>query len=286
VLFAPGRPGLVARVLDRRDLHAEADAEVRNAVLAGELRGEDLALDAALAEAARHQDRIEAAQVADVRRVQVFRIDVLDLDPRVVVDAGVAQRLVQRLVRVGQIDVLAAHRDRDLVLRVLDLVHEVVPARQVGRLRVQVELRADQLVEPLRVQHARHLVDRVGVPHRDHAELGHVREQRDLRALVVGDRPVGAAEQGVRHDADLAQLLHAVLGRLGLQLAGGGDPRHQGQVQERAVGRAHAQAHLAHRLEERQRFDVADRCRRSRRSRRPSCRRCRRRAARTPGSRW
>ena len=54
-------------------------------------------------------------------------------DPRVVVDAGVAQRLVERLVRVGQVDVLAAHRDRDLALRVLDLVHQLVPALQVGR---------------------------------------------------------------------------------------------------------------------------------------------------------
>ena len=36
------------------------------------LRREDLALDAALAEIARHEDRIEPTEVADVRRVQVF----------------------------------------------------------------------------------------------------------------------------------------------------------------------------------------------------------------------
>jgi hypothetical protein len=43
---------LVARDLDRRDLHAEADAQVRHLVLARELHRRDLALDAALAEAA------------------------------------------------------------------------------------------------------------------------------------------------------------------------------------------------------------------------------------------
>src|SRR5678816_4508501 len=75
-----GEAGLVARVLDRRDLHAEADAEVGNLLLARELRGEDLALDAALAEAAGHEDRIEARQVGDVRGGDVLGVDRLDLD--------------------------------------------------------------------------------------------------------------------------------------------------------------------------------------------------------------
>src|SRR5207247_9864718 len=48
---------LVARDLDRGDLHAEADAEVRNLAFAGVLHRGDLALDAALAEAARDEDR-------------------------------------------------------------------------------------------------------------------------------------------------------------------------------------------------------------------------------------
>ena len=109
VLLASGEAGLVARVLDRRDLHAEADAEVRDLVLARVLRRQDLAFDAALAEAARHQDRVEACRgCATFVGVEVFGVDVLDLDPRVVVDAGVAQRLVERLVRVRQVDVLAA----------------------------------------------------------------------------------------------------------------------------------------------------------------------------------
>ena len=48
---------------------------------------------------------------------------------------------------------------------------------------------------------------------------------------------VGAAEQDVGLDADPAQLLDAVLGRLGLQLAGGGDERHQGEVDVEHVAR-------------------------------------------------
>ncbi|MNV59876.1 hypothetical protein D3C71_1523210 [compost metagenome] len=47
-----------------------------------------------------------------------------------------------------------------------------------------------------------------------------------------------------------------MLGRLGLQLAGGGDVRHQGQVHEQRLLRAALGAHLADRLQERQRLDV------------------------------
>src|SRR6266496_5152505 len=52
-----GETGLVPRILDHRELHAEADAEVRNIVLAGVADRLDLAFDAALAEAARDEDR-------------------------------------------------------------------------------------------------------------------------------------------------------------------------------------------------------------------------------------
>jgi hypothetical protein len=115
---------------------------------------------------------------------------------------------------------------------------------------------ADQLVQALLVQHARHLVDGVHVPHGDHAQR-HVGEQRDLLALVGRHLAVGAAQQRVGLDADLAQLLHRVLGRLGLELAGGLDVGHVGQVHEGGVGRAQLQAELAHGLQEGQGLDVA-----------------------------
>ena len=62
VELAPGDAGQVARRLDHRHLHAEADAEIRHVALAGELRRLDLALGAALAEAAGHQDAVDVLQ--------------------------------------------------------------------------------------------------------------------------------------------------------------------------------------------------------------------------------
>ncbi len=53
-----GDPGQVARRFQHRHLHAEADAEIGHAVLAGESGGRDLAFGAALAETAGHQDTV------------------------------------------------------------------------------------------------------------------------------------------------------------------------------------------------------------------------------------
>ena len=69
---------------------------------------------------------------------------------------------------------------------------------------------------------------------RDFAQIA---EQRDLLARAVRDRPLAAAQQDVGLDAEAEQFLGRMLGRLGLQLAGRGDPRHQGQVHEHAPAR-------------------------------------------------
>src|SRR5688572_9895722 len=108
------------------------------------------------------------------------------------------------------------------------------------------------------MQHHGNLIDRVHVPRRDHRLLLHVAEERDLAPLVLGQRPVGAADDRVGLDADLAQLLDGVLRGLGLDLAGGGDIRHQREVQIAHVVAPELEAHLPDRLEEWQRLDVAD----------------------------
>ena len=108
-------------------------------------------------------------------------------------------------------------------------------------------------------QHERHLVDRLDVLGRDHGLLGHVAEERDLLLQVLRQEAVGAAEQDVGRDADRAQLLHAVLRRLGLELAGGRDVGDERQVDEDRVLAPDVLAELADGLEERQALDVADR---------------------------
>ncbi len=82
--------------------------------------------------------------------------------------------------------------------------------------------------------------------------------KRDLAALLVGQRILATAQQHVGLDTDAAQLLDAVLGGLGLDLARAANNRHQGEMQEHAVVAAEFDAELANRLEEGQGLDVTD----------------------------
>src|SRR5690606_40275143 len=59
------QPADVPGELDHGELHPEADAEEGNAVLARKADRGDLPLDPAIAEAARDEDRIQAAQQRD-----------------------------------------------------------------------------------------------------------------------------------------------------------------------------------------------------------------------------
>ena len=185
---APGEAGHVARVLDDHALQAEAQPERRDAVLAGEVQRAELALDAAHAETAGHADAVEVGEVllGALGGAALVGRDPADRDLGVVGEAAGAQRLGDREVRVGQVDVLADEADRDLVLGLVHDVEQFAPARpvDVGGLGVEAE-RVDEVgVEALVVQHRRDVVDARHVDRVDHGGLVDVAHERDL-ALVA-----------------------------------------------------------------------------------------------------
>src|SRR3954462_7945014 len=116
VEFAPGMPatwrgggptGDVAGELAHRDLHAQADAQVRDLLLARDLDGADLALDPATAEPAGDEDAVDAGEalVGGVLVLERLRVDPVDLDPAAVQVPGVAQRLADREIGVLELHV-------------------------------------------------------------------------------------------------------------------------------------------------------------------------------------
>ena len=117
----------------------------------------------------------------------------------------------------------------------------------------------NDFVHALLGEHQRHFVHRMHVARGDHGFHVHVAEQRDLFLHVVRQGALGAAQQHVGLNTERAQLLHAVLRGLGLQLLRRRDPRHQRHVHERRVVAAHLVPQLADGFEKRQRFDVAHR---------------------------
>src|SRR5260221_403612 len=252
-------PGQVARRLDHRHLHAEADAEKRHAPLAREARRLDLALGAALAEAAGDEDAVDAFDLDDrVLLLEDLGIERIELDAHIVGDAAMGERLGQRFVAVAEMGVLADDGDVDLALGAADARDDFAPARQIRRRRRDAEMGAHLAVEAFEVIGVGHLVDGVDVDRGDDAGFAHVAEQRDLLALAFGQRRVAAAQQDVGLNAEPNELLHRMLRRLGLDLARRGDPRHQGQMDEERALAAQLVAELADCLEEGQTLDIAD----------------------------
>ena len=169
------------------------------------------------------------------------------------------ERLVDGEVRVLELHVLADERDLDGLAPAVHAREQLVPLREIRLGEIETELRADELVEPLPLEHARHLVDVGDVGARDDGARVDIGEERDLVADVVRQLLVRAADDDVGMDTDAAQLVHRVLRRLRLQLAGRLDERHERDVDVRDVLRPDLAPELADRLEERQRLDVADR---------------------------
>ncbi len=246
--------------LGDRDVHAEADAEIRDPPLARDAACEDLALPPARAKAARHQhavDRLE--QLGCLVVGHILGVDPAHPHGAAAVQARVLQRLVHRQVRVLQLHVLPDERDLCELAPLVDPARQLRPFPELRLRRVEPELVADEPVEPLLLQHAG---DEVHVRHvraRDHSGRVDIGEERDLVADVARKLLVRAADDHVRMDADAPQLVHRVLGRLRLQLPGRLDERHERHVHVDHVFGTHLAPELADRLEKRQRLDVADR---------------------------
>ena len=156
--------------------------------------------------------------------------------------------------------VLADDGDAHFVIGIAKPAEQFAPVVDHRLRRLQAELLADQPVELVLDQAERHLVDReILVAFFDDRIDRDVAEEGDLLAIFAADRLLGAADEHVGLDADLAQLADRVLRRLGLQLAGRLQVRHEREVNVEAVLLADVERELANRFEERQALDVADR---------------------------
>ena len=220
-----------------------------------------LALDATRAEARRNEDAVDVTQHVGPAFFDDLRVEPHDVDGRVVSDAGVVQRLVDRDVGVLELDVLSDQRDAHAMARVQDALDDPFPLLDRQGRRLQAKPADHDVGQPLALEVERDAIDgrRVAVLH-DRSRRD-VAEQPDLLLQLDRNRQfgVGPHHDRVGRDPDRAQFAHGVLRRLRLQFAGRAQVRHQRQVDEQHVLVADVVAHLADRFEERQRLDVADR---------------------------
>ena len=127
-------PADVTRELGDGDVHAEADAEVRDLLLARDAAGEDLPLPAARAEPARDEHAVGLLELVHGLLVgHVLGVDPAHVHAAAGVDARVLQRLVHGEVRVVELHVLADERDLDVLAQLARALDQLAPLAELGR---------------------------------------------------------------------------------------------------------------------------------------------------------
>ena len=178
------------RELGDRDLHAEADAEIRDPALARDAAGGDLPLPAAGPEAAGHEHAVDVLELGGcLLEAHALGVEPAHVDADAVVDARVLERLVDGEVRVVELHVLADEGDLDLAAALrrsasASSSHSPSSGSTSGR----PSLLHDERVEPLLAQRLGHEVDVADVLVGDHGPGVDVGEERDLLADVARER--------------------------------------------------------------------------------------------------
>ena len=257
-----GKADDVAGKFAHGHLHTQANAQIRNLVLAGELGREDLALQGALTKAARDQDARGVTQdLGDVLLIEALAIDQLHVNVAIVEDARMVQGLDNRQVRIGQLRVLAHNGDLHLVgvmVGVILFAQELVPLAHVALTRVQTQALANAQVKVLLGKQLRNIVNARAVLVGKDAIGVDVAEACDLSADSVIDMVVGAQHDNIGLDTKAAELLDGMLRGLGLDLVGGGDIGNERHVDVADVLGAGLLAILTNGLDKRLRLDVTD----------------------------
>ena len=253
--------GSVAGGFDAGHLHAETDAEIGHVLDAGEARRLDLAGRTTLAEPAGDQYAMHMLEIGRwIVALEYLGIDPLQVDLDLVGDAAMDQGFRERLIGVLEAGIFAHDGDVDLAFGAVHAGRDLLPGRKIGRRRIgDAEGSEDLGIQPFLVVGQRDVIDRTDVQPLDHGAFTHVAEEAQLLLFPLGDRPVAAHQQHIGRNADGAQLLDRMLGRLGLELAGRGNVGHQGQMQIAGVVARQIVAELANGLEEGQTLDIAHR---------------------------
>src|SRR5438105_8832635 len=154
--------------------------------------------------------------------------------------------------------VLAHQRDRDFLLRALQVLEEGLPFPHVLGFRAQAERLHRVFGESLPVEEERHVVDRRRVRRADDSLHRDVREERDLLLDLSLQGVLAAGDDHVRLDPSGPEFPYALLRRLRLLLPDCPHHGDEGRVDEQDILLPLLLPKLANRFEEGHPLDVAN----------------------------
>ena len=219
----PSIAAQIARRLDHRHLHAEADAEIRH-VARSRANFAAWILPSVPRSPKPPGTRMpltSSRNGAGVFVLEDLAFDPFEIDLDIVGDAAMRRAPRSATYRRPSCRIFADNGDGDLAFGIAHALVDEMPAREIRarrafRCRKRRALRCrgrrrDRRPAPRRCCRRRAPGSRASRT---------LQNSAILRRSLSRDRPVGAAEKNVGLNADGAQLLHRMLRRLGLELAG------------------------------------------------------------------
>ena len=197
----------VASGLDDHALQPQAQPKGRDAVLPGPAQSTNFALDPTYTETSWYDDRVNAREgpLGSLRGLADVRGHPADVDTGVVGEAAVTDRLGDGQVGVVQVDVLAYERYLKAVFGGVDTFKQAVPLGPVDVTEGQAQSLDEVGVQALTVEGWRDLVDAGGILALDDGVTVDVAHECHFALNPLGKVPVGAQDEGVRLDPDVAQ---------------------------------------------------------------------------------
>ncbi len=128
-------------------------------------------------------------------RLQALRFNPGDAKLQIVSQSTMDECLLQRLVGVFVLDILPDDGDRDLILRVVGAMNDVLPAGKIRLARIDAEVAEREVVHAFLRKIQRNLIDAGDVACSDDSLLLDIAEEGDLLAhLAEQHAPCGRAE--------------------------------------------------------------------------------------------
>ena len=122
-----------------------------------------------------------------------------------------------------------------------------------------MQILENQRIHAFQRKAERHFIDRRHSSCANYRALFDVAKEGDFLFHLPAQVTFRAAQQYICLNADTEQFLDGVLRGLGFQFLGGGDPRHQREMDKDSIFAAQLLAHLTDGLKKRQRFYVTHR---------------------------
>ena len=225
-------PQDIASIFDHHTLHTQTDTECRHIVLTGIFQCYEFSLDTSLSETGSDNKAVHRREfLFDIAFGQLLGMDILQIELTIVIGSRLEQSLIDRFICVLQLDIFSYESYAYRIFGILHVCQEFPPGFQLGsRTYFHPRFSQNDFIEFLLLHFQRHLINRRYIDGLNDGIGFDITEQRYFTTQIDTQLMLGTQHENIRLNTDFLQLLYRVLGRLGLQLFGGGNKRNIGKM--------------------------------------------------------